>query len=180
MKPQRRLIVALLLFAGWIALCSAALFYLGQRHYGEFADAQLWQADNLPLAALGLPVEEGATLLHVMKDGCPCNYRARAHQRALVQDPSLAQVQHHVINAEVLAQSGFQLPATPAVLVFINGKLHYAGPYASGPLCALGESFILPILKQRVILPGLWLNADATACRCQVKPLLPSSSMLAE
>ncbi|MEW5681978.1 MAG: DUF6436 domain-containing protein [Pseudomonadota bacterium] len=180
MKQQRRLVAALLLFAGWIALCSAALFYLGQRHYGEFADAQLWQADNLSLSVLGLPVEEGVTLLHVMTDGCPCNYRARTHQRVLAQDPSLAEVQHHVINAEVLAQSGFQLPATPAVLVFINGKLHYAGPFASGPLCALDESFILPILKQRVILPGLWLNADATACRCQVKPLLPGYTILAE
>lgn len=170
MKLHRRLIAAMLLFAGWIALSSAALFYLGQRHYGEFADAQLWQADPLLLSALGLPVEEGVVLVHVIADGCPCNYRARAHQRALAQDPNLSQVQHHVINADALVQSGFQLPATPAVLLFINGKLHYAGPYASGPLCALDESFILSILKQRVILPGLWLNGDAIACRCLLKP----------
>ncbi|MDX5407918.1 MAG: DUF6436 domain-containing protein [Chromatiaceae bacterium] len=170
MRPQGRLIAALLLFAGWIALSSAALFYLGQRHYGEFAAAQLWHADPLLLSALALPVEDSVVLLHVMQEACPCNYRARVHQRALAQDPNLSQVQHHVINAEVLAQSGFQLPATPAVLVFINGKLHYAGPYASGPLCALDDSFILPILKQRVILPGLWLNGDATACRCLLKP----------
>lgn len=167
--PPGRLLIALLLFGGWISLGSAALFYLGQRHYGEFAGAERWQVDGLSLTALGLPLQEGITLLHVMDDGCPCNYRARGHQRALVQDASLSQLQHHYSSAAVLAQAGFALPATPAVLVFINGQLQYAGPYASGVLCSVNDSFVIPLITQQVKLPGAWLNGEAKACRCIVK-----------
>ena len=158
--------LALLLFSVWVVVVSAALFYLGQRHYGVFAPDSKWQSNTFNVSALGLSATSGFQLLHVFADGCVCNARARAHIRQLdiLQVPK--GVQQHFFRPAEISAAGFTLPATPAVLIFLQGKLLYAGPYASGPLCALDDSLIAPILKDKVILPGLWLNAETSACRC--------------
>ena len=161
----RRLQLALLLFGGWIILASAVLFYLGQRHYGVFAPDGQWY-NTTDAVAFGLPVASGFQLLHVFAEGCVCNARARQHIRQLDKQLLSEQVEQYFFSSDQIVSAGVTLPATPAVLIFSQGKLIYAGPYASGPLCALDDSLIVPILQQQVILPGLWLNAETRACRC--------------
>ncbi|GAB2930071.1 hypothetical protein GCM10027181_31290 [Rheinheimera gaetbuli] len=158
--------LALLLFGGWIILMSALLFYLGQRHYGVFAPDKVWHSTTIEAAAFGLTAASGFQILHVFADGCVCNARAKAHIRQLNTLQIPEDVEQHFFSPADTASAGFTLPATPAVLIFFQGKLLYAGPYASGPLCAVDDSLITPILKQQVILPGLWLNAETSACRC--------------
>lgn len=159
---------ALLIFISWIVATSLSLFYLGNRHYDVFAGDDSWHNDNINTQLLGLPSAQGFQLVHVFDSSCACNLRAKAHIRQLEQDDTLAQVGQHFVDASRLAAIGFYLPATPAVLVFYAGQLIYAGPYASGPLCALDDSLIAPILKQELILPGPWLNSNVTTCRCPV------------
>lgn len=161
-----RLQLALLLFGAWIILVSAVLFYLGQRHYGVFAPDGQWYNNTTDVAAFGLPVTSGFQLLHVFAEGCVCNARARQHIRQLDKQLLSEQAEQYFFSSDQIVSAGVTLPATPAVLIFSQGKLIYAGPYASGPLCALDDSLIVPILQQQVILPGLWLNAETSACRC--------------
>ncbi|MBU2113383.1 MAG: hypothetical protein KKE94_06365 [Gammaproteobacteria bacterium] len=161
-----RLQLALLLFSVWVGVVSAVLFYLGQRHYGVFAPDGQWHSNTFNVAVLGLPATSGFQLLHVFADGCVCNARAKAHIRQLDMLQIPKGVQQYFFSPAEIAAVGFKLPATPAVLIFSQGKLLYAGPYASGPMCALDDSLIAPILKKKLILPGRWLNAETSACRC--------------
>lgn len=161
-----RLQLALLLFGAWIILVSALLFYLGQRHYGVFAPDKLWHSSVVDVAAFGLTPASGFQVLHVFADSCVCNPRAKAHIRQLDKQLLSEQVEKYFFSPDQIVSAGFTLPATPAVLIFSEGKLVYAGSYASGPWCAVDDSLIAPILQQQVILPGLWLNAEASACRC--------------
>ena len=161
-----RLQLALLLFGAWIILVSAVLFYLGQRHYGVFAPDEVWHNNDIEAEAFGLTASKGFQLLHVFADDCICNARAKVHIRQLDTLRIPEGVQQYFFSPAEIKAAGFTLPATPAVLIFSQGKLLYAGPYASGPLCAVDDSLIAPILQQQVILPGLWLNAETSACRC--------------
>lgn len=161
-----RLQLALLLFSVWIILTSAALFYLGQRHYGVFAADNFWHSNNIDVVALGITAASGFQLLHVFADGCVCNSRARAHIRQLDTLQIPEDVEQYFFSPAEITSAGFVLPATPAVMILSQGKLLYAGPYASGLLCALDDSLIVPILKQQIILPGPWLNAETSSCRC--------------
>ncbi|MBU1312342.1 MAG: hypothetical protein KKE30_22675 [Gammaproteobacteria bacterium] len=166
-KPKPgRLQLALLLFSLWIIVVSAVLFYLGQRHYGVFAPDQVWHNSDIDVSAFGLTASAGFQVLHVFADGCVCNLRAKAHIRQLDKQLQPEQAEQYFFSPDQIVSAGFTLPATPAVLIFSHGKLLYAGPYASGPLCAVDDSLIAPILQQQVILPGLWLNAETSACRC--------------
>ncbi|MDP2715826.1 DUF6436 domain-containing protein [Rheinheimera sp.] len=161
-----RLQLALLLFSLWIIVASAVLFYLGQRHYGVFAPDKVWHSSAIDVAAFGLRAAAGFQVLHVFADSCVCNSRAKAHIRQLDKQLLSEQAEQYFFSPDQIASAGFTIPATPAVLIFSQGKLVYAGPYASGPLCALDDSLIAPILQRKVVLPGRWLNGEAYACRC--------------
>lgn len=163
-----RLQLALLLFGAWIILVSAVLFYLGQRHYGVFAPDEVWHNSDIDVSAFGLTATADFQLLHVFADGCVCNSRARAHIRQLDKQLMPEQAEQYFFSPDQIVSAGFTLPATPAVLIFSQGKLLYAGPYASGPLCSVTDSLIAPLLLQQIQLPGLWLNGEAKACRCVV------------
>lgn len=166
-KPKPgRLRLALLLFSLWIIVVSAVLFYLGQRHYGVFAPEQVWHSRDIDVSAFGLTASAGFQVLHVFADGCVCNSRARAHIRQLDKQLTPVQTEQYFFSPDQIVSAGFIIPATPAVLIFSQGKLLYAGPYATGPLCALDDSLITPILQKKIILPGPWLNGETSACRC--------------
>lgn len=167
-----RLQLALLLFSLWIIVVSAVLFYLGLRHYGVFSPNKVWHSSIVDVAAFGLKAASGFQVLHVFADGCVCNSRARAHIRQLDKQLMPEQAEQYFFSPDQIVSAGFILPATPAVLIFSQGKLVYAGPYASGPLCSVTDSLIAPLLLQQIQLPGLWLNGEAKACRCVVKHAL--------
>ena len=166
MRHLHKTWLAFVLFVSWIAISSVLLFYLGNRHYGSFASEQPWQTRPVLLQDLALNATEPVQLVHVFDQHCVCNARAQVHINQLINNDTLAGIGQHFITPATLKTLGFMLPATPAVLIFIDGQLKYAGPYASGVMCSVDESLITPILKQQVILPGLWLNGDTTACRC--------------
>lgn len=166
MSHLRKLQLSFVLFVSWIAISSILLFYSGNRHFGSFASDLPWQAEALSFQDLGFTATGPVQLVHVFDEHCVCNTKALAHIDKLNNNNSLVGVGQHFITPATLSLSDFMLPATPAVLIFIDGQLKYAGPYASGVMCSVDESLIMPILKQQVILPGLWLNGESTTCRC--------------
>lgn len=159
-----------LLFSVWLVFSSVGLYRLGFSHYGVFDPQQLWlgQGQQLTLANLNIDASFDWQLVHVLVSECVCSRLARKHLLAL--DESLAQqdVRQHFRSANELAAAGFTLPAVPAVLVFQDGQLKYAGPYASGPLCSSTNSFLPALFSGQRQIPGTWLNGETKACRCLV------------
>ena len=156
----------MIIFICWIVLSSLLLFYLGNRHIGLFSPNLEWGSPTLEIQSLGVQPERGFQLVHVFAKRCLCNSRATAHITQLSHELLLTAESQSTVSPEKLAVAGFRLPATPAVLIFSDGKLIYAGPYASGATCAVQDSLIAPILKQQLILPGTWLNGNVNTCRC--------------
>ncbi|MBZ9611771.1 DUF6436 domain-containing protein [Rheinheimera maricola] len=156
----------MVIFFCWIVLSSILLFYLGNRQVGTFAPNLDWGSSTLEIEALGVQPQSGFQLVHVFEKHCVCNRWAKAHITQLTEDLVLPTNSQYFINIEKLNDAGFVLPATPAVLIFSAGRLIYAGPYASGAHCAVEDSLIAPILKKKLILPGLWLNGNVNTCRC--------------
>lgn len=166
---RQRVILLLPLFVIWVVVASAGLFYFGNQHYGRFAGDTDWQnsaAAEFKLPALNLEVTPGIQVVHVQQPNCICNDRAREHIALFAGDYQVPVSAQHQREAADIAAAGFVLPASPAVLIFDNGLLIYAGPYATGPLCSVSDSLIAPILLKEIRLPGLWLNGEAKACRC--------------
>ncbi|WP_372625878.1 DUF6436 domain-containing protein [Arsukibacterium sp.] len=155
----------------WVLLASIGLFYFGNQNYGLFAADTDWQQQapaEFNLSALNINSNSGFQVVHVQQPQCSCNNKAKQHIALFDRDyqvPVTAQYQRSLID---VAAAGLYLPASPAVLIFDNGRLIYAGPYATGPLCSVTDSLIAPILLKQVTLPGLWLNGEAKACRCVV------------
>lgn len=160
------------LFVVWVVLASAGLFYFGNQHYGQFAGDIDWQnsvTTEFNLSALKVEVTPGIQVVHVQQPNCICNSRAENHMALFAGDYQVPGTSQHRRQLADVVAAGFVLPASPAVLIFENGRLIYAGPYATGPMCSVSDSLIAPILKGDVNLAGLWLNGEAKACRCVVK-----------
>lgn len=169
MTNRQRVVLLLPLFIVWVVAASAGLYYFGNQHYGQFSGDTDWRnsaAADFNLSALNVDVSPGIQVVHVQQPTCICNSRAEDHIALFASDyqvPVSAQYRRQLAD---IAVAGFVLPASPAVLIFNNGRLVYAGPYATGPLCSVSDSLIAPILLKKVRLPGLWLNGEAKACRC--------------
>lgn len=161
-----------IVFLLWLVLTSIALLVLGNQYYGEFASDNQWLTGTAELTpqALGLPVQPGIQVVHVLQEGCVCNSAAKRHQAQFTPAYGVSAAAQAQRTVDAIAAAGLRLPATPALLIFDNGKLQYAGPYATGPLCSVSDSLIEPIVKKQVALSGLWLNSEAKACRCVVTP----------
>ncbi|KKO46040.1 hypothetical protein WG68_06670 [Arsukibacterium ikkense] len=172
-QAELKTILLGVVFGIWLMLSSIGLYYFGNQHYGQFAGETNWQlppAAAFNLSALGILPKTGIQVIHAQQDNCICNNRAKQHIALFTTDYGVpAQAQLHVKPAQLM-QAGFALPASPAVLIFDSGQLIYAGPYATGPLCSVADSIMAPVLLQKVQLPGLWLNGEAKACRCLIKP----------
>jgi hypothetical protein len=166
-RKRERLVIAV--FVSWAALTTAALFALGNQYYGVFAAQGNWQTiaeRELSVDALGLRVSQGFQIVHVRQKGCMCNRQADKFKTFLASEHNVNKGEQYDVDITQLTKLGIALPTSPAVLIFQQGKLLYAGPYASGPLCSVDESLITPILQNRITLPGLWLNGEAKSCRC--------------
>lgn len=164
--------LSLVLFIAWVALSSVGLFYYGNLYYGSFdADANWRTTAPAPLntAALGITALAGIQVVHVQQAGCVCNTVANQHIALFSDEYAVPKPRQYHRQPVDIAASGFTVPATPAVLIFNDGVLMYAGPYATGPLCSAADSLIAPLLLKQIQLPGVWLNGEAKACRCVVK-----------
>lgn len=159
---------ALSVFILWVSATSYFLYDTVWGNYGVFDNQQQWEtasATELTPGALALPVIDGIQLVHVLDEYCQCNRFTEAHISSLgklLAEPE-AQAQ---VTAAVVRTTGFVVPATPMALIFEHGKLIYAGPYATGPLCSANDSLLADILSGHKVLTGLWLNAETKACRC--------------
>ncbi|MDP5208045.1 DUF6436 domain-containing protein, partial [Alishewanella sp. SMS9] len=151
---------------------SVFLFKFGLNQYGEFDPNQQWttQPPVLSLTELGLVNNTGWHVVHVLESQCGCSRLAREHADVFSERYQITAQQQSYRSAAELAAANFVLPAVPAVLLFDDGQLVYAGPYASGPMCSTSDSFLTSILARSVQLPGLWLNGEVKACRCLVTP----------
>ncbi|HAW91989.1 MULTISPECIES: DUF6436 domain-containing protein [unclassified Arsukibacterium] len=162
----------LVVFVVWVVLASAGLFYFGNQNYGQFDDSGSWQVSApkaLAIETLGIAPEAGKQVVHVGQPECVCNRLASQHIASFTEAYQLPANKQFYRQLQQVSGAGLMLPATPAVLIFDNGQLIYAGPYATGPMCSVSTSLIAPILKGDVNLAGLWLNGEAKACRCVVK-----------
>ncbi|MDX1676761.1 DUF6436 domain-containing protein [Arsukibacterium sp.] len=169
MAFQPKIITALVLLVSWLIFASAGLFYFGNQHYGPFDPDKQWQnplAAVFSIEALGIAATAGKQVVHVRLAQCACNNHVNAHISRLNNDSQLAATAQFTRQVSEITVAGLALPAAPAVLIFENGQMIYAGPYASGPLCSPSDSLIAPILRNEVQLAGVWLNGEAQACRC--------------
>jgi hypothetical protein len=165
---QHKLVLSCLLFGGWILLVSVALFRLNVTDYGVF-DAELrWHGiqAKLNVATLQLPTRQDWQLVHVLAPTCRCSALAQQHIAQLSTELALGPEQQFYRSAADIAAAGLSLPALPAVLVFQQGQLIYAGPYASGPECSAETSFLPALIRGEVRLSATWLNGETKACRC--------------
>lgn len=171
-NPRQRLAAALLLFFAWLIFSSVLLYRFGFAHYGTFDDKQLWRFDSagLRLSQLAIPEVAGWQVVHVLDKNCGCSRLAKSHASLFRELYQLPVEQQLYRSAAELTAAGFTLPAVPAVLLFDHGKLIYAGPYASGPLCSTNNSFLTGLISRQTQLEGLWLNGESKACRCLVSP----------
>ena len=169
-SPRQRLIAALLLFGSWLLFSGLLLYRFGFAHYGTFDERQLWRFDTtgVTLQQLAIPVEAGWQVVHILDKNCGCSRFANSHVGMFSDLYQLAAERQLYRSAAELAAAGFTLPAVPAVLLFDHGKLMYAGPYASGPLCSTNNSFLTSLISRQTQLEGLWLNGESKACRCLV------------
>tara|TARA_B100001059_G_scaffold235832_1_gene283088 strand:- start:66945 stop:67451 length:507 start_codon:yes stop_codon:yes gene_type:complete len=166
-------VLILPVFVAWVLLASAGLFYFGNQNYGPFAADARWPQQTpaeFNLIALNITGNTGIQVVHVQQPQCSCNSKAKQHIALFDSDYQVPLSAQHQRSLTEVAAAGFNLPASPAVLIFDNGTLIYAGPYATGPLCSVADSLIAPILLKQVTLPGLWLNGEAKACRCLFNP----------
>lgn len=159
-------------FVIWVVVVSAGLFYFGNQNYGQFDDSGSWRVSapkGLAIATLGIAPGAGKQVVHVGQPECVCNRLASQHIASFTEAYQLSANRQFYRQLTQVTSAGLMLPATPAVLIFDNGQLIYAGPYSTGPMCSVSTSLIAPILKGEVNLAGLWLNGEAKACRCVVK-----------
>lgn len=165
---RSRYLFAILLFLLWISATSYFLYDTVWGNYGVFDNQQQWETvsvTELTPGALALPVINGIQLVHVLDEDCQCNRFTEEHIRSLGKMLTEPEAQAQV-SVSALQTAGFVVPATPMALIFEHGKLIYAGPYATGPLCSVDDSLLADILSGHKILTGLWLNGETKACRC--------------
>ncbi|MCC5451233.1 DUF6436 domain-containing protein [Rheinheimera sp. UJ51] len=173
MQMQHRVRLVALLFISWIAIASIGLYLFGQQYYGLFDQTGVWQRQTsaaFAIERLGIAPANDKQVVHVTQTGCVCNRLAAEHRDLFTHSYQITANRQFQFSAEQLQAAGFSLPAAPAVLIFEQGQLIYAGPYATGPLCSVDDSLIAPILRNTLQLPGLWLNGEVKACRCLVTP----------
>lgn len=152
----------------WVLATAWLLYSLTFANYGEFDPQQRWlgASQRIQLSDLVAPTEiagagSGLTLVHVRSSWCSCNPLADSHTETVPDH-----VNQQWISAETVQATGFELPATPAALIFDNGQLIYAGPYASGAFCAVEDSLIETILTGEQALAGTYFNGLVQTCRC--------------
>lgn len=150
----------------WVIATAWLLYALTFGNYGEFDPEQRWLGVQTEVAltevvSLDADTTPGLTLVHVRSRFCSCNPLADAHAETVPE-----QVTQHWVTADEVRATGFDLPATPAALIFNDGELIYAGPYASGAFCAIEDSLIDSILRGIQPLAGTYLNGLVRACRC--------------
>lgn len=172
LSARQRLWAAIGLFSTWLIITSILLYRFGFAHYGTFDAEQQWHYGTpaITLPQLNIPVEQGWQVVHVLDKHCGCSRFARSHVELFADNYQVPSSRQHYLSAEIIAKAGLTIPAVPAVLLFDNGQLMYAGPYASGPLCSTNDSFLTSLLSRQVALNGLWLNGESKACRCLVSP----------
>ncbi|MDP5141522.1 DUF6436 domain-containing protein [Rheinheimera baltica] len=171
MTYRNRIRLVSLIFFLWLISISAGLFFFGNQNYGIFDSAGMWyqhDASQFSITQLGIDEIAGTQVVHVRQEACPCNKLTDRHKEAfsrLYHLPDAVQFEREMLD---IHRTQFRLPATPAILIFRAGKLIYAGPYSSGPMCSGSNSFIAPIIRDEMILKGAWLNGEVNTCRCVV------------
>lgn len=145
------------MFLTWIIVSSVGLYVWAFSSYGEFdPQGQLYSFSS----EFQIPQEQ---VFHIRAGGCRCSRYADRHVEQVFAEHAGAESWLSVEEARAM---GFIVPATPMVVIVQNGRIAYAGPYATGPFCAEADSFLPEILSGQRQLAGPWLNGNVNACRC--------------
>lgn len=162
--------LALTMIFIWLGASTVAMYWFTFSDYGEFDPQQEWLGTLPALTLSQLDVvpfgDAEIRIVHVQENDCPCNRYVNNHIKILSTQSQLADHQQYWMSAQQVEQAGFLVPATPMALVFKGNNLLYAGPYATGPFCAVDDSLIADILSSSTQLAGSWLNGLVKACRC--------------
>lgn len=154
------------LLGGWLLAALALLWQQSQPYYGVFdPDHQLLQlpAQRPVLLASQFAATPDEQLLAVLDEQCYCSLGARRHLAELSRQ---SQRQIPIWSVAQLQAAGLQLPATPALLWWRQGRLWYVGPLSGGIACSSNDDLLLPLLTGQQQLADTWLNSETTACRC--------------
>ncbi len=169
----RRVKAAVVLLMLWIAGSAAAFYWFFLAHYGVFDEQGLWQQQPLLPAQVQHQLKQ--QLVHdiswqavlVTDSDCNCSSFAKEHLLRMQQrQPNLAVKKLGLSEAKAL---GLKVFAAPLLLLFQNQQLVYAGPLATDLMCSDNSSVLDDIVNGTTQLPGFWLNAESTACRCVTK-----------
>lgn len=166
-----------LLLLLWLGCALATLAWLHQRQQGEFdPERQLqqlpqhwshWQGMVGKVSSVqSTRAQSGKILLLITDETCDCQRTTKTQLAALMQQ---SEVELFELNSTELRQAGILVPAVPLLLFFDGQQLRYAGPISAGQFCGAPDNLLLPLLQQPQLLPGLWLNSEASACRCVVQ-----------
>lgn len=182
---------ALAVLLAWVGLSSVYLYYWQFRDYGWFDAQGVWlqpansqefmQKARATLAAA--EPAESLLVVHIIDKACGCNPFVSNHIAELAVSNHFTEVTLTVAEAQAF---GLRVPATPLIMVLRaepisltqtqteattteqNWQLIYAGPYATGPVCAVENSFLPSVLSGELRLVGAWLNGQVKTCRCLV------------
>lgn len=162
--------LALALIVIWLGASTFAMYWFTFSDYGEFDPQQEWlgATPSITLSQLGVAAtpDSDMHIVHVQEQGCSCNRYVNNHIDILSAQSTLAEREQHWMSAQQVEHAGLRVPATPMALIFQNNQLLYAGPYATGPFCAVNDSLITDILTGTTKLAGGWLNGLVKSCRC--------------
>lgn len=153
----------------WASISMGALWHIINKDTGVFDASGVW-LENLPLdwsiEQFGLAPASGFQLVHVTALGCSCNRMVSNHKALFAKDADVPLTSQFDVTPSRVMDAGFMLPSVPALMVFDDGKLIYAGAYSSSAFCTMSNSFIAPILTREKVLFGPWLNGHVNTCRC--------------
>lgn len=137
-------------------------------------------------------LNSGISIIHFNSPNCVCNNITQEHIKELNRDSLNQAYQSFVVTSsqtspQQLSQDYFSsdkfshnifpvksmtelnwLPALPAVMILMKGKLAYLGPYSSGEFCGTGNSYVEAIFKmiKTDVTPSI-LNGFDLGCYCK-------------
>ncbi len=166
-----------LLLLLWLGSALATLAWLQQRQQGVFdPERQLqqlpqhwsdWQRMAGKVSSVQrIKAQSGKILLLITDETCDCQRTTKTQLTALVQQSDVELFELHRSDVQ---RAGIAVPAVPLLLIFNGQQLSYAGPVSAGQFCGAPDNLLLPLLQQPQLLPAVWLNSEASACRCLIQ-----------
>lgn len=124
----------------------------------------------------------GPRMVAVVDTACPCTRPALRALRAMLVNTRGGPVPLVTVDAAVLQHERFgtgfallaEIPATPTLLVMVDGRLRYAGPITEGGACGVAVRQV--VNANHVTAAGVapLRSVASSGCYCGLKPAAPA------